>query len=221
MKGRKFYILFLIPLFTTCLESPDMTTGIVNGKEKPTVVTLSRNPIPSDGVLMFQGEIISEGKSGITERGFYWSTVSNDPGINDNVATASNAATEVFTYELKEASGGKTYYWRAYARNSFGYEYGEVRTCVTPSIWIEKLQFPDDRRGRGVIFEIADRIYMTCGSKFWSLSAFVDDTWEYNTVTDRWNRADSISFPGNTRNYPVVFTIGNLAFVGTGSRTTY
>ena len=223
MKWQKLYIVFLIPaLFTACLESPEMTTGIVNGKEKPTVVTAPTariSPIPSDGVLVFQGEITSEGKADIIEKGFYWSTTSNDPGINDSIIQ-STANTDTFKYILQEVSGEKTYYWRAYARNSFGYDYGEVDSCRTPVIWIERSILPADSRGWGVVFTLSNKIYMTCGLKSWGSAVFATDTWEYTIASDSWNRqGDDVSFPGAVRRYPVAFAIGNRAFVGTGTQT--
>ena len=213
MKRQGFYVLFFIPVFTACLESPEMTTGIVNGKEKPTVLTVSASPFGSDGNLLFQAEIISKGKAEITERGFYWSTVSNNPGINDNtdtVATGDNA----FTYELKGASGEKTYYWRAFAKNSYGYDYGEVRSCQTPEIWVEKHYLNAFARGRGVVFALNNNIFTACGEYYGSGRVPVYDTWEYSIAVNSWDQIES--FPGDNRIYPVVFTIGNYAFVGTG-----
>jgi len=219
MTRKILYIIFLIPLFSSCLESPVMTTGPVNEKLKPTVVTapVTRvTPVPRDGNLMFQGEINSAGKADIIEKGFYWSTTSNDPGVNDNIIQ-STATTDTFKYLLQSVSGSKTYYWRAYARNSFGYDYGEVDSCRTPNIWIKiKNSLPSESRGRGVTFMLNDTIYITCGVKNASQVIFVNTMWEYNISSDVWNQADSLSFPGAARRDPVVFTMGNNAFVGTG-----
>jgi len=224
MKWQKLYIVFFIPaLFTACLKSPEMTTGFVNGKEKPTVITAPTarvTPIPSDGALVFQGEISSTGKGGIIERGFYWSSTSNDPGVNDNIIQ-STATTDTFKYLLQNVSGEKTYYWRAYARNSFGYDYGEVDSCRTPDIWIKiKNSLPSESRGRGVTFILNDTIYITCGVKNAAQVIFVNTMWEYSIASDGWNQADSLSFPGAERRDPVVFTIDNYAFVGTGQGLT-
>jgi len=216
MIRKRFYLLFLIPVFTACLESPEMTTGVVNGKEKPTVTTGLMNPVVSDGNLVFQAEITSTGKSEITEKGFYWSAVSDDPGSNDNVITVSDATADVFTYELKNASGGKTYYWRAYATNLYGYDYGDVRSFKTPDIWIEKDSLNALARGKGAIFLIGSKIYITCGELETVRGVFVNETWEYNITTNRWNLDYWKIFPGDYRIDPVVFTVENFAFVGTG-----
>ena len=222
MMWRKLYIVFLFAaLFTACLESPEMTTGIVNGKEKPTVgiaSILRVSPIQSDGTLVFQGEIASKGKADIIERGFYWSTTSNDPGINDSIIQ-STANTDTFKYILQAVSGEKTYYWRAYARNSFGYAYSEVDSVTTPKIWIPKAVLTADSRGWGAVFTLNNKIYMTCGLKSFGSGVFATDTWEYSIAYDSWSRqGDDVSFPGAARRYPVAFTIGNRAFVGTGTQ---
>jgi len=217
MKRKEFYLIFIFTAFSSCLQSPEMTTGIVNGKEEPTVVTGQISPFTDgDGNLVFQGEITSKGKSDIIEKGFYWSTVSNDPGINDSIVVLSDTSSGIFTYELQRASGEQTYYWRAYAKNSFGCDSGKVQSCQTPVIWGAEQDFPPDSQGGGAIFLLNNRIYMACGLKNLGNGVFVDKTWEYNTTSNQWSQADSISFPGANRSYPVVFTIGNLAFVGTG-----
>ena len=217
MKRQEFYLLFIFTVFSSCLQSPEMTIGIINEKEKPTVVTGQSTPFTNgDGNLVFQGEITSEGKSDIIERGFYWSTDSTDPGIK---VIVSDANSSIFTYELQHATGEQTYYWRAYAINSFGCDSGEVRSCQTPAIWTEKQELPADSRGSGAVFMLNNKIYITCGMKLWG-QALVNDTWEYSITANQWVQADSMSFIGSSRVYPAVFTIGNLAFVGMGFQSS-
>jgi len=221
MKRQAFYILFSLTALSSCLENPVMTVGIVNEKEDPTVATKPSDPFTDDdGSLVFQGELISKGKGDTIEKGFCWSTVSNNPGIHDNhIAMVSDTSVTTFTYKLTGVSGDTTYYWRAYAQNSYGCDYGEVQSCQTPAIWVAKQELPSDSRGRGAVFMLCNRIYITCGVKFFG-QAFVGDTWEYSIASNQWAQSDSISFPGGNRDYPVVFTIGNLAFVGTGRQTS-
>ena len=217
MKRQEFYLLFFFTAFSSCLQSPEMTTGIMNEKETPTVVTGQSTPFTNDdGNLVFQGEITSEGKSDIIEKGFYWSTDSTDQGIK---VIVSDTNSSIFTYELQHATGEQTYYWRAYAINSFGCDSGEVRSCQTPAIWIEKQELPADKRGWGAVFLLNNKVYMTCGMKLWGQD-LVNDTWEYSIAANQWVQSDSISFIGAFRVYPAVFTIGNLAFVGTGYQSS-
>ena len=213
MIRQRFYILFFIPMLTACLESPEMTIGIVNGKEMPTVLTENENPFHSDGYLFFQGKIMSEGKGEIFERGFCWSIDSNSPTMDDNIVI-STGDTDVFSYELENISGDTIYYWRAFARNIHGYDYGKVQSCRTPKIWEAKEPLNAWSRGRGAVFTLNDKIYMTCGEYSGSGRIPVNETWEYSITSNRWRQ--TASFAGDYRIDPVVFTIGNFAFVGTG-----
>jgi len=216
MKRKWFYILFILSALSSCLESPVMTTGIVNGKEKPTVLTVQEDPFSDGGGnLVFQGEITSKGKAEIIKKGFYWSTVSNNPGDKDNIIILSDTSAGIFSGELKGASGENTYYWRAFAQNSFGCDSGEVQSCHTPAIWMAKTDFPPDKRWRGAVFMLNNRIYMTCGITDVGLNMPVD-LWEYNIASDQWNQTLIMSFIGAARVYPSVFTIGNIAYVGMG-----
>ena len=209
MKRQVFHILLLIPVFTACLESPEMTKGIINGKEKPTVVSC-QTEIPAAGSLLFQGEIVSKGKSEIIGRGFYWGTDS----VNLNMKLVSDLTTDVFSCELENVRGGKTYYWRTFAENSFGCDSGEVQAFQTPGIWVEKDSLNGDSRWRGAVFTLYNRVYVTCGNR--DFGGPVSETWEYNITSDRWVHSERVSFPGGGRRYPVAFTIGNFAYVGTG-----
>ena len=218
MKRQDILMLFFIPVLSACLESPTMTKGIVNGKEKPTVMTEFTNPILIEGNLFFQGKIIDKGKDEAIETGFYWSTDSaRNLGMSDSDSMVIVDAYDenVFSYELKNASGEKTYYWRAFARNNFGFDYGKVDSCRTPQIWEEKESLNAISRGRGAVFVLNNKIYMTCG-QLPSGSVLSNDTWEYSIANNRWGQLES--FPGDYRRYPVAFTIGNLAFVGTGQK---
>ena len=214
MKRQGFYILFFIPMLTACLESPEMTTGIVNGKEKPTVMTIPASPFSSDGNLFFKGEITSKGKDDTIENGFFWSTDSDDPGINDHIVIGNVNDNNIFTYELQQASGEKTYYWRAYAKNRYGYDFGEVDSCQTPEIWVEKGSLNAFARGNGAVLVLNNNIFMTCGEYQLGGRVPTNETWEYSIATDHWSQKES--FPGDNRIYPVAFSIGNYVFVGTG-----
>jgi len=219
MKCKGIYLLFLIPALTTCLESPEMTTGIVNGKEKPTVITKSGVLSPNDGNLLFHGELIGKGKDDRIEKGFYWSVVSLNPGINgpcDSIIVPYSNQDD-FTYELKSALGDTIYYWRAFAKNSYGYDYGEVQSCTTPKIWVEKNPLMTNSRGRGAVFVIKNIIYMTCGVLLEG-STQASELLEFNITNNLWSFNSLHSFPGENRRDPVVFTIGNYAYIGTGLR---
>ena len=215
MKRKLLYILFLIPVFTSCLESPEMTTGIVNGKEKPTVITGQADPHCLDGCLYFQGEITSIGKAEITNKGFYWDTVLINQN-NKGIRILSDANSDIFSCELKNASGDRTYYWRAFAENKHGEELGEIHSIQTPPIWEAKKELSGRGRGNGAVCVLDNKIYMFCGEleRYSGGRDLTNVTHVYNGI-DRWDELDE--FPGDLRLYPVAFTIGNYIFVGTGS----
>jgi len=422
MKSKLLYIILLITVFSSCLESPEMTNGIVNGKEKPTVITdstsvffnkdgnllfkgivisegkskikvrgfywstTSENPNSGDnsktetdvdvnddiftfelkdikgettyywrafaennagfdlseivcssrtpklvptvvtdsiapfftnGNLLFQGKIIDEGRGKIIERGFYWSTTSDNPNSSDNKKNATYVDGNIFTYELTEISAGTTYYWRAWAQNSDGIDsseivynytpvfepivetisivstedgvlsfkgnildkgiddiiergflwsfnpddllngnkisaitnsesnytselrnasgdktyycrayaknasshfgYGDIKSYETPNIWERKEIINTQERGIGATFVLNNKIYITCG-EVQSGRQPTKQTWEYNILSNRWQNLGD--YPGDFRVYPVVFTIGNFAYIGTGMRSS-
>ena len=213
MKRKLLYILFLIPVFTSCLESPEMTTGIVNGKEKPTVIT-GKIELHSclDGRLFFQGEITSMGKAEITERGFYWDTVFIDDGKGKRIL--SDANTDSFSCELRNASGDKTYYWRAFAKNKHGEEFGEIRSIQAPKIWDAKKSLGANGRGSGAVVAHNNKIYIVCGE--FVPGGPLNEVWKYDIVNNDWFYPNT--FIGGNRRYPVAFTIGNKLYAGTGQR---
>ena len=212
MINKWLYILFLIPAFSSCLESPEMTTGIINGKERPTVITGQTNTFHIDGNLFFEGQITYTGKAEITENGFLWGT--NPDSINKVIFC--NPKAEIFSHEFKNALGNTIYYWQSFAKNSYGYDYGEVRSYNTPKIWEEKTSLNVTARGESAYFVLNDKIYITCGVyyKNGTIRTWTDDICEYDILNTKWQTRNY--FPGGPRSYPVVFTIGNLAYVGTG-----
>ena len=76
------------------------------------------------------GNITSDGGAAITERGVCWST-SETPIISDNKSTGGTG-TGSFTCNIKGLTGNTTYYIAAYATNSAGTGYGEIKSFTTP-----------------------------------------------------------------------------------------
>jgi len=216
MKAIRISYLFILSLLilASCLESPDMTEGIVNGKKPPTVETKMVGVVPEDGVLHLEGEIIATGKSDkILSKGFYWSEINPNPTKNDNVI---NLNSESFSAEIKNVSGEKTIYWKAFAENEFGFDYGEVSSFATPLIWEERANFVAPIRGFFSSCVLNDELLLFGGQKN-SGQTVLNETWIYNTKNDSWQstRAD---FDG-IRRYPSSFTIDNNVYVGAGQRT--
>ena len=105
----------LISLFTLIACKKD-------GVTTPAVKTTSINVDKNNNVATVNGEVTAEGASGVTKRGFVWSTVVN-PTVSD--ASSSNQfGPGVFTQQISGLNLGATYYVRAYATNANGTAYG-------------------------------------------------------------------------------------------------
>ncbi|MFA5203470.1 MAG: MBG domain-containing protein [Lentisphaeria bacterium] len=75
------------------------------------------------------GNVTSDGGAAVTARGVCWSTTAN-PTVAD-ARTSDGTGTGAFTGTLSGLSAGTTYYVRAYATNSAGTRYGELRPFTT------------------------------------------------------------------------------------------
>ncbi len=111
-------------------------TDIANGFANEITITITNNlPIvithPVTDILgrtaTANGEIINEGSSAVTYKGFCWSTNPN-PTLSDS--NISGYGTPIFTRTI-DLEPTTTYYIRAYAYNSFGTSYGNELTFTT------------------------------------------------------------------------------------------
>lgn len=202
----------MLLIFQSCLESPDMTDGIVNERLIP-LVTSGTASSYKDGTLTFEGRIDRYGKSNkITKKGFYWTLSSDTMDIKNNIVTASGD-TEFFNCELKNVPGDTILIWRAFATNRDGTDYGEIKQYHTPAIIEEKLGFPSWGRKNFGTFSINNNIYMACGEL-----PVTSEVWEYNIRDNKWRQNLDLNFIGGVRRCPVAFVIGDTAYVGTGER---
>ena len=96
--------------------------------EKPTVATsLVSNITPTSATC--GGNVTSDGGATVTAKGVCWSTAQN-PTINSN-KTNDGTGTGSFTSNITGLTHNTTYYVRAYATNSEGTSYGEVKSFKT------------------------------------------------------------------------------------------
>ena len=212
MKKELTYLFFIFLTAYSCLDTPDMTVGPVNLRDKPYVVSGASASSPSGGVLSFPGEVLSVGKADkIFEKGFYWGF---DPGnLTDSVMVeSSDIQPGTFSGTLSNVRGDTTIYWRAFARNDFGIDTGAIRSFSTPHIFIPGDNFRAPIRMYFTSFTLGNNLYVTCGSD----KTLFSDIKRYDTNTNQW-WYDLPDFPGDPRRYPVAFTIDDsLAYVGTG-----
>ena len=99
-----------------------------NEVEKPTVTTIAVTEI-TQNTAVCGGNVTSDGGAAVTARGVCWST-SQNPTINSN-KTNDGSGTGSFTSNITGLNHNTTYYVRAYATNSEGTSYGEVKSFTT------------------------------------------------------------------------------------------
>ena len=104
--------------------------GTVYGNQKqfsttsgePTAITLGSSNITASSVNL-NGEITSIGNATITQHGHCWSTNQN-PTISNSKTSLGSGNVQTFTSIVSNLSASSTYYYRAYATNSYGTVYG-------------------------------------------------------------------------------------------------
>lgn len=179
--------------------------------ETPTVRTENALDV-MDGNITFSGSIISSGATPIEKCGICWSINSENPVYNVDNTYIHSSVEEHFYTELHKMTGGKIYYFRAFAINSYGISYGETISLPTPLIWEELQPFPDEGRILPTTFTIFQNFYVVAGDANNSIPQ--NSLYEYNLISDTWQK--KADYPGVTRKAPSSFVLGNRAFVGLG-----
>ena len=89
-----------------------------------------------------------QGSSAVSTRGICWSATNNNPTTADNLVP-SGTGVGAFTGSLPNVTGcGTTYYYRAYATNSYGTSYGSVLSInsgwpLVSSVTVNSLDWPN------------------------------------------------------------------------------
>jgi len=108
----------------------------------PTVTTGAADNISYSGGQCwadFQGNITNTGGDNVTCRGFVWDTASHDPLVSENVTPPNGYSDNVSFYTAGDWGTGTfshtvnlttctTYYYRSFAGNAIGWDYGEEQT---------------------------------------------------------------------------------------------
>lgn len=102
-------------LFAVFDECPYVTTGVVTSITRTSAYC--------------SGEVLSEGLTPVTERGFCWDTLPEPTMMNEHIAVGTGLG--VFSDSLSGLDAGTTYYCRAYATNTYGTVYGETVIFTT------------------------------------------------------------------------------------------
>lgn len=104
------------------------TNEATNNGDRPEVITDTASRISSSSATL-NGEIDSEGASGILEYGFYYGT-SSSPSSKKKVGSSIDEGDD-FDYRLTGLRSDTRYYFKAYARNAEGTSYGKVKSFWT------------------------------------------------------------------------------------------
>jgi hypothetical protein len=108
--------------------------------DTPTVTSEAATSVTSTSAVL-NGDITSENGSDITAYGFLWGTSSTS--LTNTLAVGANNFTGAFTDTLSGLTDGTTYYFEAYATNSYGTADGAVIsltagvTTPTPTVMTE------------------------------------------------------------------------------------
>lgn len=104
----------------------DVMTFTTTAASLPTVTTGSATPGIENATL--RGNVTSDGNATVTARGFVYGTSASN--LSQTVQSGSGSGS--FTVTITDLALGTTYYYKAYATNSVGTAYGEVKQFTTP-----------------------------------------------------------------------------------------
>jgi hypothetical protein len=96
----------------------------------PTVSTISSNSITSNSAILV-GNIINIGSSSIIEKGFCYSKTTSSPSISNSIINVTSPTLDNFYSTIYNLTPNSIYYYRAYAINSQGVNYGQVNQFQT------------------------------------------------------------------------------------------
>jgi len=109
-------------------EERSFTTTPVNA---PVVSTKAASSV-GETFSILNGAVTEDGGAAVTERGFYYGT-SDDPATTGTKITQGDG-TGSFSSNISGLSSGLTYYFIAYATNSFGTAFGDIMVFTTTAI---------------------------------------------------------------------------------------
>lgn len=107
----------------------EMLTFTTSSENVPVVQTLNAQNVSHKSATMV-GRIVDQGYSEVTECGFYYGNDTN-PSIRMKLSVPSDGKLQA---DFPNVVPGNTYYYKAYAKNSKGYSYGDVVSVAIPQI---------------------------------------------------------------------------------------
>lgn len=128
----KKFNLFLFSILSVAILiscSKDNEEETIINEKAPKIETVGSSNITKNSVLL-NGKVIDSSGSKITERGFCWSSTNSTPTISDN-KTVNSGTLANYSNTISSLNSNTKYYYRAYAKNSFGIGYGSVLNFTT------------------------------------------------------------------------------------------
>ncbi|MDR3268764.1 MAG: hypothetical protein LBT83_06825 [Tannerella sp.] len=164
----------------------DRLTEFYTLSEMPAIRTLE--PVSTTGgTVILTGQVLNQGKSNIISGGIcYSSTVQSPTLLSGEHVSVMPGTSGMIRTELSGWKGKTTYYVVAYATNSEGTSYGEVKTFETPPIFGENLAaFPGTTliQGSPAYFTIGNRGYLLGGDLG---PEYTNDLWSYDVSANSW-----------------------------------
>lgn len=115
-----FFLIFLTSLIACKTEEPQNT---------PTVITKAASDVSQFSATL-NGEVIDEGFTAATDRGFVYSDKNTNPSVSD-AKVQSGFGKGVYLVNVDKLSLNTKYYFNAYSTNSKGTSYGVVQSFTT------------------------------------------------------------------------------------------
>jgi len=154
-----------------------MNFSTTNGE--PTVVTIGSSNVTASTVDL-EGKITGIGDAPVTEHGHCWS-ISSSPTINDSKTSLGSIGVASFVSVASDLTHNTTYYYRAYATNSFGTVYGSEINFTTIGLWSNIGQLS------GITYN-NNAMLVLSSNNVWIVG---DDVWNWNG--SNWNSIGSPS----------------------------
>lgn len=160
------------------------------------------------GSAKVMAEVLDKGHSDIIEYGFCWSDTNSLPDSTDNHIAINPS--QPFTVSINKLVGNKTYYIRAYAKNSIKLAYSAPISFKTPAIFTSMTPLNQDIiQGSASFFFTKDAGFILGGKKS---SVYTNELWRYNLAQGNWvQRTDypeSLVINGQTS-----VVIGNSVYI--------
>lgn len=125
---RQILITFLLIVSITGCKPQE----VLLMKENPPSVVTRETTETSNFSVTLNGEVTEEGFTATTERGFVYSDKNINPSVSDS-KIQSGYGKGVYFVKLDNLTLNTKYYFKAYATNSKGTTYGEVKNFTTPT----------------------------------------------------------------------------------------